>query len=330
MARFAFALVLAVAPVPIWTATVTVSLDNTHTALGRTSTGVYDPLDIYAAPGGFGFAFLLPPIPIELPRGGFTSPTLDFNGTLTGTFKMADGWDFKAAGADLAANSLEVTSYDVFGDATRVGIEGTGGKGLPRGFAVRYTGAAQANPHWIQVIRDNHNITNNPGHGNDEHIVDSGAATPYYDDGAAADATNFFDAPSRSDSTESHYWIGALYYASAKGPGLAAQEVTILNGMLWGWGNLFFPVGDAVGAFIAQANQNLDSVAALSLAIDLDMSSYFTELQLDELQTLFNAQLASDIPEPSTFLLFGGGALALVWLRARRRSRGATAHATRA
>lgn len=301
-------------------ATVTTTLDNTHSALGRTSTGVYDPINVYKAPGGFGVAFLLPPLVIELPRGGFDGGIIDYNKVLKNSFK--NPWDFKAAGADLAKNSLEVTAYDVIGTAAVVGIDGQnnvpkkgGGKTNTRGFAVRYTGAAQANPHWVQVIADNHNITNNPGHGNPENIVDSAGTTPYYDDGGAANGTNFYDNPRRSDPTKSHYWVGALYYASAKGPGLGAQEVTIINGMLWGWANIFFPVGDKLGTFIVEGSKNFDSVSNLSSAINLDVTPFFTDSQLAEYKTEFNQEVLS-LPEPNAFLMLGTGLLMIgIWRR---------------
>jgi hypothetical protein len=109
--------------------------------------------------------------------------------------------------------------------------------------------------------------------------------------------------------------VGALYYASAKGPGLGAQEVTILNGMLWGWANIFFPVGDALGTFIVQGSKNFDSVSDLSTAINLDVSPFFTDLQLLEYKTQFNQEVLS-LPEPGGFLLLGTG---LIWLAVRRR-----------
>ena len=225
------------------------------------TTGLYDPVERYSvgAQTQLGEAFLSPEHPVNLPRGG----TPSFLNILQTDFPRTSGWSFTSAPNDLTNGSLRVGSYDVVGNANRVGIEGPG----RIGFDVQYVpttmqaepggpkvGDPTENVHWIQTVTNNHNITTNPGHGNPTNIVDTVSQTPaagghvgrapYYDDRDPvtmlrfpADSRNFLDLPFRLDGNDSHTWFGQLYLVTgpdATSPGL----VTIYNGIGWGWRNV--------------------------------------------------------------------------------------------
>jgi hypothetical protein len=205
-----------------------------RTVLGYTTSGLYDPHEPYSIGTDPWIAKLDPLRPTDIVRGG----TANFLAVLTAAFPPASGWSFVAAANDLSDGSLKVHSYDVDGTPTRVGIE------FPLiGFDVEYVpgvGDPTANVHWIQVVTNNHNVTNNPGHGNPENVVDNpfspGGRAPYYDDGGAADSRNFLDAPARNDANMTHHWIADLYLVTGPAPTTPGQ-VTIYNGIRWGWEN---------------------------------------------------------------------------------------------
>jgi hypothetical protein len=309
-----------------------------------TSTNTYHPVDVYRAPGGFGVAFLFPPVPIDQPLGGVgAAGALNFLGVLQQTFPTpllgclpnATVFCF-VAGNNLANNSLIVTAYDVKGSANYVGIRdgANGANGRFAGFSVQIANgkAPAGNIHWIQVINDNHNVTNNRGHGNGENIIDTNVPTlPYYDGpgntGFAAGSSTFLDPPNRSDGTSSHYWIADLYLAT--GPAnFAPGQVTIYNGMLWGWGNLFFPVGNNIARLITGINGATSSVGSFETAVgDLpgsnfqDFSDFLDSSELAEIDQLADAQVLT-LAEPSTLALVGTGLVGLAsWVRGRRLDR---------
>jgi hypothetical protein len=295
-------------------ASLSFNLSNTPTAKGDTSTGIYAPLDIYSEPGGFGIAFLLPPVPLSLPPvGGGNTGT--FMSTLTGTF--GNGWAFSAAANSLA---LQVNADQVAGGSHNpcyqsvgkvnpvpdcVGIFGTPNTS---GFAVSYTGPAIANGHWIQTLS-----TNTPAQGQTSPYVDNNknAANPYYDSVYAANATTFLDAPNRSP-TVSQYWIANLYYAS--GPNTAGtvanpSAVTIYNGLTWGWADIFVNVNN-FAAFRAGINGDLATVASLDGALGTDLSSFLTQTSVNQLDSEF---ISETTPEPAMWLPLAAGMLGLVW-----------------
>ncbi|MBV9267449.1 MAG: PEP-CTERM sorting domain-containing protein [Acidobacteriaceae bacterium] len=275
------------------------NFNNTTTAKGDTSTGRYIPLAPYSEPGGFGVAFLLPPLPLELTRGGAST---FFNTVITNWSVANAGWNFAAAPTDLAANTLALRSDQVGGafpcyqgGGDCVGIFGTK---TTSGFAVSYTGAAIANGHWIQALS-----TNVPAGGQTSPYLDNNASTtsPYYDVPYAANTTAFLDAPNRSP-TQSTYWIADLFYASggaAAGTKANPTQVTIYNGLVWGWANIWVPTGN-VGAFLNTVNSDLTTVASLDNAFDADFTSLLTQSDVTQLDSEFLAA----VPEPSTSLLF--------------------------
>src|SRR5262245_12304810 len=88
-----------------WAGVVTFAQDPKHEFKSPggatiTSTGTYDPVNIYSVPGGFGVAFLLPPVPVEIARGGLRGGIINYRGTLEMTFPEKSKWSFKSADKD--------------------------------------------------------------------------------------------------------------------------------------------------------------------------------------------------------------------------------------
>jgi hypothetical protein len=163
---------------------------------------------------------------------------------LAAAFPASAGYSYKSG--VLAPGSLTVQTYEAQGTSARVGAE----------FYVSYTAVNTAtitdptmNLHWIQIVSDNDNITNNPGYGNNELTVDNpfspGGRSPYYDDGGAATSGTspiaFYDFPGRTDTGDKISWEADLFLVTgppAGTPGL----ITIYNGVEWGWNNYPAPV----------------------------------------------------------------------------------------
>jgi hypothetical protein len=93
------------------------------------------------------------------------------------------------------------------------------------------------------MVTTNHSSRSNPVHGNRFNGVDNPFSlngAPYYDDGGAADSRNFLDNPWRVDAGLSHYWFAELYLVTGPAPTTPGQ-VTIYNGIKWGWKNSTVP-----------------------------------------------------------------------------------------
>jgi hypothetical protein len=277
---------------------LTYNLSNTPTAKGDTSTGVYNPLSLYSEPGGFGVAFLLPPVPIALPLGGGGASSA-FMTALATSFPTKSGWSFTAAANNLAQNSLVVNADQVSGGKSYpcyhqpgdcVGILGTA---TTAGFAVSYTGPAIADAHWIQVIN-----TNSPAAGQTSPYVDNDGSllNPYYDVRGNATSTVFLDAPNRSP-TDSQYWLGNLYYVSGNffsGNQFSPSDVTIYNGLVWGWADIFVNTSN-FAAFFAAVNSDLSSVASLDTALGADLTGVLDQTEVGLIDAEFDA---AAVPEP--------------------------------
>lgn len=199
------------------------------TLFGYTSSGLYDFRDDYVINGQNWYATLKPPRATEINNtiGEFWWDTLS-------DWAQGTGWTFQSSLHTLSDDSLVIHTYDVQGTAARVGAE----------IHVEYVPHGDDptdNIHWIQVVRDNHNVTDNKGHGNAELVVDTnspGGRSPYYDDGFAANDRHFYDFPGRLDPDMEHCWEAELFLVSgpaADSPGL----VTIYRtGISWGWQNV--------------------------------------------------------------------------------------------
>ncbi len=150
---------------------------------------------------------------------------------LTAAFPGSAGYKYQSS--TLAPNSLSVQTYAALGSATSVGCD----------FYVTYTPNGNdptTNVHWIQIIDDNYNITNNPGYGNKENRVDNpyspGGRSPYYDDGGAATSTAFYDVPTRNNPGQKDTWMADLYLVSGPAAGTPGN-IIIYGGIQWGWNN---------------------------------------------------------------------------------------------
>lgn len=208
------------------------------TVFGHTTSGVYDPTDTYQIGAQDWVANLLP-----LQAAYQRAVSSNFFSVLTAAFPTTAGWSYASSVNELSKGSLVVHTYDVIGSPNKVGAE----------FHVEYIPQGTdpiANMHWIQVVTDNHNVTNNPGHGNPENIVDNpfspGGRSPYYDDGAAADGRNFYDFPFRTDGDQSHTWQAELFLVSGPPAGTKGL-ITFHGGVLWGWENHPVPEPATVG-----------------------------------------------------------------------------------
>ncbi len=127
--------------------------------------------------------------------------------------------------------------------------------GVGANIQLRYSPAVTYNPlinynpttagselHWIGRVMSNHNFKTNQ-HGDTEDVIDvaSGQPNPFYDLNPSVtftDEDDFADGPARPDLQNDHYWSAELYLVE-KTPG--KQEVTIYNGISWGWRNTVTP-----------------------------------------------------------------------------------------
>lgn len=224
----------------VWTATAQAGVVKedygSRTIFGFTTVGKFVDEAPYKVGPDPWVTYTAPKHPQVLPVGG----TKNFNDVLKAAFTAKAGWTFVPAKNALSDDSLVVKTYAAFGSAGSVGAQ----------IDVQYVphGTDPTDDiHWIQVVTDNHNITNNPGHGKAENIVDINTklnpnVNPYYDNGFAADSRNFIDESSR-EGTAAHTWIADLYLVS--GPN-AAGEVTVYSGLQWGWENHGVPEPSSV------------------------------------------------------------------------------------
>jgi len=109
--------------------------------------------------------------------------------------------------------------------------------------------------HWIQRVVNNHAVipklgggTEDLGYGTMDNKIDIpsiGQVDPFYDTiGYLLGLTRedyFKDIPIRDAITKDHEWFAELYLAEVKDPENKPQEVTIYNGIKWGWTNTFTP-----------------------------------------------------------------------------------------
>jgi hypothetical protein len=161
--------------------------------------------------------------------------------------------------------------------------------------------------------------TNSPASGQTSPYVDNlgSTRTPYYDVPFTANASVFLDASSRNP-TVSQYWLGNLYYASG---GLTAgseanpADVTIYNGLEWGWADIFVDTA-SFAAFSAAVSKDLNSVASLDTALDGNFNAVLDQAEVSQIDSEF---IAAAVPEPPfTILLFACLAV-IASIRALRR-----------
>ena len=195
-------------------------------AFSITSPYVWDTEESYTLANQSTVTTRLSPINIaSLPRGGTSSllALLNLN-FLT--------WTFTPASNDLVG-TFEIQAYDAVATSDNVGAQLL--LNYIPGISVTDPTPELNNLHWIQRVYDNHNVTNNPGHGNIENVIDigSGVTNPFYDTAFLANETTFFDFSRRPDVNSSHNWLAELYLVEE----IAPRQVTIYNGIQWGWEN---------------------------------------------------------------------------------------------
>jgi hypothetical protein len=106
--------------------------------------------------------------------------------------------------------------------------------------------------------------------------------------------------------------------------------VTLYDGLLYGWGNLWFS-GLNLAAFLASGNAAFLTIPNLSSALGINLNGVLNQAQLNdlaaELPTLeadFDADVAANpgiAPEPTSLLLLGSALLVLGMIRWRRLGR---------
>ncbi len=209
------------------------------------------------ADGRKGSTYLDPRLITELKLGG----TNDF-------LKMLDndprwqGWTFTPSNKDLYGD-FEILNYYGCGAQTNCGKEKidkgwniSGGVGAY--IDINYY-AQKSDPqpgegtiHWIQRVVNNHSLL-------DEQQISSGGGVhglrydgidipinlrknSFYDTVASANEYSFQDRPYRPDADQKHSWYAELYLVEETAP----KEVTIYNGIRWGWKNRVYPKRDPI------------------------------------------------------------------------------------
>jgi hypothetical protein len=170
--------------------------------------------------------------------------TIGFLERLRQDFKT---WTFNSAPTDLAG-SFRVQQYVAIGEPARVGarfrLEYEPGNGDPK--------PEDSELHWIQRVINNHNIRNNESgeHGINADIIDNKGREedPYYDTTFGVqpfDEKTFRDFARRADPGNNHNWLAELYLVERTAP----KQVTIYNGIQWGWENRVEPVPEPLTIF---------------------------------------------------------------------------------
>jgi hypothetical protein len=208
-------------------------------AFSITTPTEYSPVEIYNTYSNnssyVGVVTLYPEI-TSITRGGTTG----FLQTLSQAFQ---DWTFNPAPNDLAG-SFQVEKYL----AKYTVIESTPVVGGQLGLRYNYVDSdptPDGSLHWIQRVVSNHSITGN--HGNQEDVIDifPGQPNPFYDYVFDATETTFNDFPRRTDPVQNHNWLAELYLVKETGP----RQVTIYNGIQWGWSNTTQPVPEPLTIF---------------------------------------------------------------------------------
>ncbi len=199
---------------------------KSKSVFGFTTSGLYDPTDLYQVGAQDWVANLLP-LQVTYRR----AVSDNFFQVLSTAYPGASGLRYASAVNQLSAGSLVVHTYDVIGTPNRVGAE----------LHLEYIPGGNdptANMHWIQVVKNNH--ASGQPHGTPANNVDNGASpggrSPYYDDGGAANGRDFYDFPRRPDGNQSHIWQAELFLVSGPPPGMEGL-ITFHGGVVWGWEN---------------------------------------------------------------------------------------------
>jgi hypothetical protein len=193
------------------------------------STAIYDPIETYTFAGQPEVVTLQPLTPELLPRGGTAGLT-----NLLGDFSKNGGWTFLTAPKDLAG-SFDISIYQA---APPSGGDSNVGANFAMNFKPGNGDPSGVTFHWIQRVFDNNSLSG--GFGTPEDTIDASLNKPLNDPGRLfydydvdfATPPHFEDDPIRPalDNTK---WSAELFLASI--PTANSKEVTIYNGVSWGW-----------------------------------------------------------------------------------------------
>lgn len=218
------------------------------------ATTLYDASDPYVITGMNGVVSLNPLSATLLARGG-TAGLLNLLVPFSQPVGMGGGgWTFTTAAADLNGK-FNIDVYDAFVNAAvnpnsvgaNFAMDFVAGAGDPAGVVF----------HWIQRVFDNHAFDG--AHGVNEDLIDatttSALTNPgrlFYDfDVAFATPPHFEDSPRRPDPQNFHSWNAELYLVSI--PNVGSKNVTIYNGVSWGWTNSVPDTGDTLMLLVLSA-----------------------------------------------------------------------------
>jgi len=179
-------------------------------------------------------------IPTKLDTGGTKGLLADLDREFGKDGTVDKGWSWKAGGA-LDKSQFVIVDYSAIATKSKVGGTLTFFYAPGAGDPVQSKEPArdgQIELHWIQRVVDNHNITDKPGHGNAEDTIDfvKGGKTPFYDISQKFDSRPviFQDGSDRPDPNQDHDFTFELYLASHI-HGDKSKEITIYDGITWGW-----------------------------------------------------------------------------------------------
>lgn len=188
----------------------------------------YLPVQVYTTPSNVGLVRLNPINVTSITRGG----TTDFLAKLRMEFSE---WTFNPAPTDLAG-SFRVQRYIAkYLPPDRIYAAGVGGElELQYDYGEGDPKPGDSELHWIQRVVSNHV---GPIHGTNQDNIDVrfGADNPYYDTAFGYqpfDGRTFWDVSQR-EPENSHNWLAELYLVKKTAP----KQVTIYNGIQWGWSN---------------------------------------------------------------------------------------------
>lgn len=193
---------------------------------GYATSGELDPEEPYAV-GGLQCKTELYPNAIFTVEAA--APPAGYLGVLSAAYPA---WTFGTAATSLGKSAIEIKTYDAIGTSTRVGV-------WIHALYVPQPGDPTDSIHWVQVLTTNHGL-GGTGHGPIVTYLDNatGATSPYYDDGYAADNRNLLDRPSRTDAEADHTWEATTFLVKGPPVGVASGNVTLLGpGFTWGWKN---------------------------------------------------------------------------------------------
>ena len=193
------------------------------------ATNVYFPRFEYTV-NGDGWVSRLDPLS-TLPTGG----TSGFNSLLS-PFE-ANGWTFSQG--QTLNGSFNIDTYETF--ATDIVGANLKLDYLPQGNDP--INDAQTNLHWIQRVTNNNSTSFEPGFGIPQDVIDvrnlnlpySDPSRLFYDLDSGFTPPSFQDGPLREEVDGANQWQAELYLASTNPSN--PFDVTIYDGISWGWNN---------------------------------------------------------------------------------------------